>query len=199
MFFGNQLAPKHSTRRHKYKNKNDKTNKEYKRKRKDSKPKVTIKRKIQRPDEISFNDEERVEFVTDSARRKQERRIKAAKILVAIQHQQHIDLRKERREEEMECLVKGGHIEDPLNAFLKTDFDSSSSSDHDEKAINEYENDDMVSTVITSIPSTVDRNIQFLNDAQNMILEHSQNNVNNDNEAKIEWMYVDACNESNIY
>ena len=52
------MPPKYSTRRHKYKNKNAKTNKLNKKK-KGSFAQLR-KRRIERPDEVTFNDSERM-------------------------------------------------------------------------------------------------------------------------------------------
>lgn len=185
------MPPKYSTRRHKFKNKNQKTNKEYKRK-KGNKPKIQRKKRIERPDEISFNNDERIDFVTGFAKRKQERRIKAAKDLVSLQHQQHIQLKKERREQEIEYLVQSGDIDDPLNSFLEdtdSDYSDSDSSNigSSDNEINKYENEEMVTTVITSIPSTIDKNIEFMNSAQDMIMNSNDNT--NDDESKIKWIH----------
>eukprot|EP01083_Nonionella_stella_P174956 607885_1 len=205
------MPPKYSTRRHKYKNKNAKTNKKNKTKR----PSVQRYKRINRPDEVTFNNKERVEFVTGFARRKQDRRIQAAKDLVSIQHQQHIELRKERREAETECLVKGGHMSDPITAFLEEDYAQSDySSDSDEtdddpmdisEVINEknetqsneinYENDDMVTTVITSIPSKIDRNIEFMNETNEMF-KSIDDEINTD-EKPFDWILSDEKQKQN--
>merc|ERR1712129_325739 len=109
-------------------NKNAKQNKKRKQKMSFAQMK---RRRINRPDEVSFNEDERKEFVTGFARRKQERRIKAAKDLLTIENQQHIECRKERRDMETAVLVKGGHMQDPIKLFLGEDYNDGDSHSSD--------------------------------------------------------------------
>ena len=70
----------------------------------------------------------------------------------------------------------------------------------DEKNLNKYENDDMITTVITSIPNTIDRNIQFMNDAQQLIMGQDQEDIDNNNlvtsHNSIQWMHSDNNNNN---
>eukprot|EP00485_Elphidium_margaritaceum_P002523 CAMPEP_0202691636 /NCGR_PEP_ID=MMETSP1385-20130828/6297_1 /ASSEMBLY_ACC=CAM_ASM_000861 /TAXON_ID=933848 /ORGANISM="Elphidium margaritaceum" /LENGTH=305 /DNA_ID=CAMNT_0049347075 /DNA_START=30 /DNA_END=944 /DNA_ORIENTATION=- len=239
------MPPKYSTRRQKYNNKNAKTNKVRKAKAKNNNKKSAMdqRKRIQRPDEVNFDEHGRVDFVTGFAKRKQKRRIEAAKHLLHNQHQQKVEFRKERREEEIRVLVKGGHMEDPVSLFLGESYrhdsddgsdvncddddgeDSGSESDSvsdvedgadDEaaKCVN-YENDDMVTTVITSIPGVVDRNTQFMNEIMGEPEPDSEEDededdggescdnedgedINVQNDGQIQWLYDgDAKNGSN--
>merc|ERR1712228_864104 len=103
------------------------------------------------------------------------RRIKAAKDLLIIEHEQHINVRKERRDIETQYLVKGGHIKDPIKMFLGEDYNKNSSDidglseiessddsmddflkNDDIEQKQEYEQEDAVTTVITSIHTSED-------------------------------------------
>mmetsp|Transcript_12173 Transcript_12173/g.19468 ORF Transcript_12173/g.19468 Transcript_12173/m.19468 type:complete len:271 (+) Transcript_12173:41-853(+) len=218
------MPPKYSTRRHKFKNKNAKTSKQYKQKK--AKGIQKQKKRIQRPDEITFDNAERVEFITGFAKRKQQRRIQAARDLITIQHQQSLDLRKQRREEEIDCLVKGGYIKDPVAVFLEERSNASDTTDNEElddldservidldelandtnderdcKQMNEsskmvnYENEDTVTTVITSsVPNTIDMNIERLLNEGEELLEHEE--LNGDS---MEWMYHSNGEQLTVY
>eukprot|EP01084_Bolivina_argentea_P310882 538032_1 len=197
------MPPKYSTRRHKYKNKNAKTNKAYRKKREGG---VTQRSKfIKRPDEINFNDKERIEFVTGFAKRKQERRIRAAKDLVKIEKQQHIEFRNKRREEEIGYLVQGGHMDDPLEEFLDNDSDIMSEieteMDYDNNNNNnkqiEYENNDIVTTVITSIPTQMDRNIKFMDETRDD--DENDNDIEkHDDDNDMEWIHKSDKNNGKL-
>jgi len=78
-------------------------------------------RRPKRPAYVTFDDEDRVDFVTGFRRRKEQRRVKAARDLVHLQKKQKQEFRQQKRQEENEQLIEAGYLSDPVDDFLEED------------------------------------------------------------------------------
>ena len=107
--------------------------------------------------------------------RKKERRRIAALSLVEAEARIRKQVRRDRLNEEHEVLVQGGHVADPVDAFLEeTESEKSDDGDSSDNILSAKEPEtvqyddgvDTVTAVITAIPDSTDRNMEWMNEAE---------------------------------
>ena len=176
------------------------------------------------PNEINFNEDSRHEFVTGFRRRKQGRRIQAALELIYAQTKQKHELLQQKREENIEYLVKSGYQKDPIKLFLEDsnddsdsdndnimDMDTFMSTNDDENnngntnTINEYHNNNMTTTVVTSVPQMkMDREMETINELKEVLTDMNTDksmdksnelNIKDKNPHKPKWDFKNINNQ----